>query len=695
MTITDVQSPGLPPDGEDGPRRRAWRRWFRRAEGEAPGTDVTTWSGDETTEPEGWAWVERHALQLPDRRHLKRRIRHAAPKMPGIFLRVVAIRIPVTMWREVVGPVWRGAGKCIVSYTHWVTASKLNDAHKVAEGAAKAKPLIEQHKSHGYRVWTSIIGAGILTGGAFYLYYDHLMAFAGTIIIILCILDLIGRQDMPTKEFAPVYREPWSDGMSYRQLTETLQAAFNEIVGVDSSNGFPLVRMDGICTYDFARQEWRQLLSTHQEIDADKHIRALERSVGWRVRSMRLLEVPEVATRRILIIKDGDPLADVPSAPEVPTGSRSITQPAPLGKSKDIDHPFSIGIAGVHVIIVAKTGGGKTVHFDNLIDYVSTCYDAIPWGINIVKRHAFSKWRGVIQRVARTPEEAQALLTAALVEIQRRMDILDERANSDDPAVHTERWDPSDPEMGPALVIFIDEFPQIAAFNGQPKDTLDLLHLVETVHRIGREVMVSMVIALQKWGNKDAGSTVVSSQSSVIICGPCFPDDAGEIFGYKMRDAGWAPHLLEPANDYAINDAGKAFVKAPGFGPDEVRGWAPRPTGKVIQIANQRVADGLPSLPEGAEEIIEGTTVPNTLAALQQAFEEIGPEDGRLPSEMAAKWISDHSSKTITATQLAAQLKKELKGKALAPRRGRSVLGGNGAYYDGDDIQAAMEALDG
>ena len=696
--MTDIGLPeGPPEDDNNKARRRAWNRWFKKeptsAELVRPAKDLAIDERDAVA-----AWVEKHALKLPDPRYVKRRVRQVAPHVPGIVIKVLGVRIPALIWHEVIGPVWIGSGKCIRAYHNWVTAAWLDEAHQIADGPLKSRQKADQHRAHGHRVYASLTAGGILAAGGAYLYYVHSMAFWVVVVIIIGLIDLLGRAGRVKKQdLAPAHREMLHEDISYAQLTASIQAAFNESVGVDA-NGTGLVRCDGVCSYDFDRQEWRQYLTHWQKIKPDD-VDYVQRAIGAPPNTVKLLEVPSAAMRRILVIKHGDALKNVPQSPDEPAGSHSILEAAVLGVSKNIDQPFHIFIAGVHVIIVAKTGGGKTVHFDNLIDFVSKCRNAVAWGINLAKRHAFSKWRGVVQKVARTPEEAEALLDAALVEIQRRMDVLDDRANSDDPSRHTDSWNPDDPEMGPALIIFIDEFPQLVEFNGKPAGTLDLLTKVEKVHRIGREVMVSIVLALQKWGNKDSGSSIVSSQSTIVIVGPCAPYDAGEVFGYDKRDAGWSPHLLKPANEDAINDAGKAFVLGPGFiEPDEVRGWAPRGMTDTIAIANRRMQQGLPVIKTEDDEIEDAAIVPNMLAALQAAFEHFNPSDKWLPSTMAAQWISERSGEKVTTHKLSSTLKKELEsrledGLIPQPHPTRNKLGDNCNCYSWDDVNAAMGAL--
>lgn len=704
MTITNVNPPELPPEGDNSARRRSVRRWFRRipeVTNSVPSTELVTQEAAEQELIEAWAWVEKHALRLPDRRHVKARVRHAAPKLPGILLKLVVIKLPALIWVEAIGPIWVGAGRCIVAYKGWVSAGLLDDAQKAAEGPLRARQKAEQHKANGHRVYASLFGAAIAAGGMAYTYYVHHTAFYLVVISIFAALDLIGRsgQNKSKEAVQVVSRQPIYEGISYQQLTASIQAAFNECVGVNE-HGVPLVAMNGLCIKDWDRGEWRQRVSTYQTLKPE-HAEYVERALGARMRSVKIIEVDTNSTQKILVIRDNDPLVNVPCAPEVPAGTYSILDSALLGASKDPDQPFKLGLAGIHVIVVGTTGSGKTAHFDNLIDFITACRNAVAWGINIAKRHAFTKWRGCVQRVARDPEEAEELLDAALAEIQRRMGILDELAQSDDPNERADKWNPDDPRMGPALVIFCDEFPQMAKYNGVPKGRLDLLTKVEDVGRLGREVMVSFVIALQKWGNDDAGSTVISSQSSVVICGPVSKEDAARIFSTQARDVGgWTPHLLKPANEYAVNDAGKAFIKAPGFGPDEVRGWNQRSMDDTIRIANERVQQGLPKLLDVDEDddgIEEATLVPEMLYALDEAFNHFNPKDGWLPSKMAAEWITERTGVKLTQSALASALKKELshleEGLIPATRPTRNELGGNCNCYAADDVRAALGAL--
>lgn len=704
MTITDLNPP--PQDDEDTPRWRAWRRWFERKQPEPDYSDVTgaeviKWEASNEAEPPGWAWVERHAVSLPDKRVVKARLKHAAPRLPGIIAKHTFVTIPKGMWAEVVQPAWRGAGKCVTAYHRWVTAVHLDEAQKVAEGPLKARTLVTRHSSHGYRIWASIIAALSAAGGMTYLYLTHLSYFWATIIVLVCILDLIGRAGHEKKEeFVPIYREPLREGMPYKQLTASIQDAFNEIIGVDA-NGHPLVRVDGICSYDFDREEWRQNLSTFQEIK-EEHIRTLERSIGAALRSVRVLEVPEVATRRILSIKNGDPFVDVPIAPWLPTKSQNIADGLLLGKSQT-PMPYRVHFAGVHVGVVGGSGSGKSEGtISAIIEGLLSCYNAVPVGIDLTEGPIFPIYGDCIQRVAHTPEDADTLLDWLLAEIKERAKILGDIARSSDPNDKGREWNVhlAAKYNKPSVHLIVDESPQAMKFNGQPKGTINLAAKLEVIARTGSKHWVTLVLASQKTGKSDAGSTGISSQIMTWLVGPCTQDDANEIFSPELRRAGWAPNLLKPAvRNISKNDAGRVYVSAAGFGPDVCISWTPMPEPEIKRRRDQRIADGLPRITSGVGfsddgNTVEGKVVPNTLSALAAALDDIEPPDGKLPSAMAAEWVSAHSNESVSQTDLADRLKAEL-GETLAPkpRSMRNKLKGNCSCYLARDIDAAMEAL--
>lgn len=673
-----------PPEG-DAPRRRRLWSYFRRSEPDT-GTALAAYSPDTHLPSTALRqWADRHTghLAKPHPQKMKATAAYWARTAPKLM--VVAVPKAIKGLIAEVVPVMRGLGRVTEAYLQWIAVPSLAAAAAAAEAAGtKSKALLHHHSAKSRRVTMSLIGAAGLLGGGFYLYFVHPWWLVGIGLLLGATLDAIGRRGQPTKDFVPIPRQPLSDGMPLRQLTESILAVFGEL-GLT-------VTAEGVVTWDIERKQYRLGLATFDCLTPD-HMRGIERGIGAPDDSIRLLRVPETATSKLMVIQYGDPIPVLPSIPDRPTGSLTINDAYVLGESTG-DYPFAMHFAGSHVIVVGTTGAAKTsVHLNNIIDSISVSRDAVAWGIDLTRGPLFSMWRDVIQKKAYTPDEADALLDAAIAEIDRRAGILDDIANDDDPTNDTSEWNTS---LGPALVIIVDEFPVLAKYNGIPKDTLNLLEKVERIHRTGRKFLVSLIIGVQKMGNADTGSSVVSSQSGQVIVGPCTMRDTVDVFGTDGRDFGYAPQNLKPGvSKTQINDAGKAFVKAPGFGPDVVRGYGAMAPGEIKRRAAKRVADGLPSLGAGcAEPDIDAVIVPPAIGALEAAFKTLGV---RVPSALVVEHANNHGGRWTTRT-LAAELKKECAALGVAApvtRSARSELSGNDnvQHYFAEDLTPALDSL--
>jgi hypothetical protein len=591
----------------------------------------------------------------------------------------LALDVPhtIAMVADEIVPIAKGAGKCAIAYHKWVTCEKVAEAAPLFEGPAKGKVIIKHHDHQSRRIVVSIIGLLIVVGGTWWMCYAHL-ALAGVIaILLLGFFDLLGRYDREPREAAPRRRLPLHEGMPLR----TIEASILEVLAKEG-----IAVNNDLLQYDPDRRQYRLGLDVTDEI-LPKHLRTIERNIGVNENAIRLVTVG-TSNEKEMIIQLGTPLAEISEPPEIPTGSLSITEPLPLGESST-GEDFSLQLAGTHVGIIGKTGAAKTkVHLRNIIYTVSACRDAVLVGIDLSGGPELAKWNRVFLKTAFTPEEADDVLDFVTDEMERRTKILKSFAANDDPDDETDEWKP---ELWPAMIVIIDEFSLVAEFNGMPKGTLNLLSKVEEVHRRGRKVGISIIFTTQKTGNSDMGSTVVSSQTGVWIVGPCDESHTVSVFDTAGRDAGYAPHTLIPATDKLVNDAGKAYVKAPGFGPDVVRGW--KPLSGVKRWAMRREADGLPKLDDAAD--YEAPIVPEMLAGLDAAFKSYNPPDGRLPSEFAAKWISEHSSVSVTQPELADALRRELGNRApiTRPQRSKLLSGKNVQCYSREDVEAVLASL--
>jgi hypothetical protein len=314
-----------------------------------------------------------------------------------------------------------------------------------------------------------------------------------------------------------------------------------------------------------------------------------------------------------------------------------------------------------HMLIVAMTGGGKTtVHINNIIDRLAATVDVIICAGALVKVADFVAWRSVIYRLAQTVEEMDDLLQWALDEIARRDQLLKDIAADDDPTNDLDSWDPA---LGPAIVIILDEFPEIAEYNGTGvhKDDPNLLEKAKRIMRTGRGLALTLILGIQASGNQDWGSSVMSKQIQVTIIGPVSEDDTVAILGKNKRDQGYAPHLLRAAVD-ADNfyDAGMAVIDGPGFGADYVRGYKPF---NVKARAMRREAEwkemnNRPQMPSGPalSLVINAETVPNALAAVDAALKHYNARI--LSSALVVQHANEHGG-SWTPTSLSRELEKE------------------------------------
>lgn len=674
----------------DQPRRALWRAWFRRAEPPAP-AELAVYAPEEHAAalPSSALrrWAERHAAHAGSLNRRKAVIvtrywLRLTPRTARGLLR----KLPRTVVKEIV-PIVHGAGIVTEAYLRWLEVPHLAAAHLHAEAAARKSTVAEKHHHVKSRRFLASLVIGLTAvGGGVWLYYAETpyLLLAGT--IIAGILDLLGRRDRPaTTAFTPVQRAPFQEGMPLRQLTEYVRDIFAE----ESIEVTP----EGVMRWDPAAQRYHLVIATYGKI-TDEHLRTLERGLGTADYAITMVSTA-VATNKELIIQWGDPLASVPPAPDYEPLSLSINDLLPIGVST-VDVPFAFVLTGARVSITAGSGGGKTkVHMRNLINVLSACHDVWLCGIDLQNGPEFSLWKGVIQKKAITPEEADELLDFLIAEMYDRMHRLNIIAEEDD-ASNADNDDEWHSGLGPFIFLLVDEFPVLTEYDGKA-GRLDLLGKFKTIARLGRKVGIGSCRAAQAAGNQDTGSTVLDKLTSIKIVGPCDMGDTDLLIGPSKRKQGYTPHALKPADlNGNPNDAGKCYVDAGGFGPYVYRGWYPLATAEVKRRARARMDAGLPQLGAAMATAAE---VPPALAAVEAALDHYGVD--HLPS----KTVLEHANGAIqvgtpwTARSLAERLRNEcaeLGVTAVQPRDGRSEHSGHRTanHFFRSDVAAALAALD-
>lgn len=629
-------------------------------------------------------WLERQP-GLPDRQRLAASARwwtrEGAKK-----LFTLALCAPWLALREL-RPITRGLGRCFSIWAKWCAVADVRDLLSDGEGNPKLAAGLKREARRSGRRRMSLALAVLLAGVGVWAYcvFPAYLAAAG--FVLVGVFDLVGRrgtEKVATPLPAPA-RTVLREGVPLNQITAT-------IVDTAAREGLEI----GIASpmrYDSARREYRVQISCLDLIEP-KHLRAFERGIGAEDHAVRSLAT-DMATTRELVIRDGDPLAEVPAAPWIDTGSISLQDDLlDLGVSMtEVD--FALSFAGQHVKVIMGTGGGKSTWFlRNCIDRLSACRDVVIWGIDLTNGPELPLWRGVIQKRAFTPDDAEVLLGAALAEIGRRAKILAGFAEDDDPSNDDIiEWCS---KLGPWLDIVIDEFSTLAEYNGKPQGELDLLGQCKEIIRTGRKHGVSLVMLAQRTGNEDFGSTVMTSQAGVTIAGPCAPDDSVRAFGKDKRDDGWTPHILKPGTKDSPNDAGKCFVESPRHRtPDIYRCYAPMSAGEVKRRARQRIADGLPSLQQAGShgdllDEVEGAIVPPVLAAVEQAFAEAGNPEWMATADLLSL-VQAAGFPELTETTLAAGIPVD-KNEPGSRRRRTGEKNPTRGYLL-SSIRSAMEQL--
>lgn len=611
--------------------------------------------------------------------------------------RVVA-RLPKLALLEL-GPVLRGVGRVAVAWAEWRGLVELADAARQAEGSKRADAQKAVERQRSARTWGSLlvlVGAAV---GSWFLATTEPTWAIGVAVLLLAVFDAIGRRGRVKTEAPPLPAMPAVLGsdVPLQQIQRSILAVFDR-EGFEEAS----VRVARPLCWDAARQEYRLSLATADAIKPE-HLRAVERAIGARDFAVRALAT-ETAQVRDLVVRIGDPLAVPAPRPFIPTGTRSITQGVELGVSMT-EVPFVLPAAGVHARHVAGTGGGKTKwQMRAAIDALSACHDVVLGGIDITNGPELSLWRGVIQYRGLDVAGAEAVLDKALAEIDRRAKILTAFAEDDDPDNDVDEWHSG---LGPAFVVFVDEFALTAVFNGKGdyKDEPNLLAKAEQIVRTGRKHWVSLWMYTQKTGNDDFGSTTMGSQCAVTVAGPCEGPDTLRMFGLERRDAGYAPHLLAPGVEGDIRDAGKVYVDSPMHRtPDLYRCYAPGTTSEVKRRARQRLADGLPTLDgrgnrSGVVDELDAVEVPVVLGAVETVFATRGWPERITTGELVAALREDGVAMPGDGDDVAADgrwLAEQLRPDGLRPRDNRwsPTPGANAVRgYYADDVRAAIGGL--
>lgn len=260
--------------------------------------------------------------------------------------------------------------------------------------------------------------------------------------------------------------------------------------------------------------------------------------------------VRESRGRVILRLVQSDPFAKMPGAPERKPNSRRMREKQILAHRMD-GQPFEVSLLGMHGIVVASSGGGKSVMLRTMADALTACSDVLvgdldPGGNGL---DPLAEALGVRAIGDDNMGQIEAILDQALRIAKARPALFAKLGMK-------ENWEPS-PER-PAIVLFIDEYPQLS---DRAKE------LAVKILQTGRKSRVQLILAAQE-ATKDAIGKAIADSIALKIVGPSRHQDVVQVFGAGAIGDGWRPDRLDPAEGNAegddLRDASQAYIRGGG-----------------------------------------------------------------------------------------------------------------------------------
>lgn len=284
----------------------------------------------------------------------------------------------------------------------------------------------------------------------------------------------------------------------------------------------------------------------------------------------------EEADHITLRLVQGDPFADMPDPTIHASGSLSVRDLAGYGRGMD-GTPLEFRLRGMSMLVIGSSGSAKTKGaLRSLLEAITACSDAIAIEMDPVK-DGLTEFAGVM---AAPPIRGGTACTEWLRHLR---DIASARN-----AVKTRKdmgdlWEPS-PEY-PSIYGVVDEFIYL------PQEAKDLA--IEIL-RIGRETGVHLIFAAQE-ATEDALGDAIASAVTYRIMLASRSEDVRLVFGAGAAGDGYRPDRLRPAvDDERVYDAGKFFIKGPGFERPILWRWHRLSRDQIKQAVVERSAKGRP-----------------------------------------------------------------------------------------------------
>ncbi|MFE0651035.1 hypothetical protein ACFVZH_20840 [Streptomyces sp. NPDC059534] len=250
--------------------------------------------------------------------------------------------------------------------------------------------------------------------------------------------------------------------------------------------------------------------------------------------------------RATLRLVEGDPFVRMPALPDRAPNSLRLRDKALLALRMDGQHT-EMSFLGLHFIVIASSGGGKSVTMRSIGDILTACDDVVvidldPGGNGL---EPLAEAVGVRVVGADQMHLIEAVLEKLLKVAKARATLLGKLGMDDN-------WIPS--REYPAIVALIDEYPQLSQ---------KAKALVVAILRVGRKARVQIGLAAQE-ATKDSIGAAIADSIALKIVGPSRHQDIVQVLGAGAGANGWRPDRLHPAQGEDPADAGKAYIMGGG-----------------------------------------------------------------------------------------------------------------------------------
>ncbi|QDO42897.1 hypothetical protein FNV62_36425 [Streptomyces sp. RLB3-17] len=383
--------------------------------------------------------------------------------------------------------------------------------------------------------------------------------------------------------------------------------------------------------------------------------------------------------------------------PYRPPLSMSIVDAADFGVAMD-GNPLVFSLAGLMLLMVADSGGGKSGVMLALAEAVTACRDAVAFNLDPVGTGVGALGEAITLSACMDDELIQAVLDFLL-------ELCSARARQRARYGWGNKWRVS--EEHPAIVVFTDEWPQLSD-EAKAKLVRGLL--------LGRKEAVWFEAGSQ-FGTRDYLGQAIGPKLSARLLGACRRVDVTELLGGGAIAEGYRADLLQAATHTQINDAGQIYAQGlPGMPNRPIRYQVREVTdAQAALLGTDRAAAGLPDLAHTLTEAglwqkyqdllarchADSTPPPAILLTVREAFRAEQDPDALTVAQLAQHLHADDAdrwgrwdNRADRLAMIGRHLRKALTdaGVELSSTRLRHLPGEPTGYLLAD-VKAAQEAF--